>query len=786
MPWSPACLTAHSQSDFVRQCADPIRFVNITRRDSVKTGVLINETTGVEIPLPRLTRWYKARKSPFRIEHRWTDADGKEHTTTPPGATSIQLLMDLPEPGVMLGDVDYTWYVGEARQRIFAVRDGFLHLDPKWLSGIAADLHARGLAPSPHWAGKHSPKGARKDHPSYFWDWSRYSTFGTHTGPEVAVLVLDIDLPDKFRKWIEAPLWDPRDLDDCLVSYHRCDSPEAVRAGEAKGKLIFQFEVGADHPLARVGKAALRQALGIEIFYGHGDPSILGEHPDGPDAEYMLSDDPLGPPPDWLIADLVERAAKKVRAPKEPKAPSGNGNGATSNPAAVAKYAKVALESEVAKVAAAPEGERNTTVWKASCAIGGLVGAGVVDREEAEEKLIEATTLAVRGGGRRDPARVGPGSRSPPRPWACRPEWGWCRAAHDRDYDRGTLGQRSSHRGPRSRPRSLPARPSPSPSPPRGTPPRRHGTGRDPGGLTIAPIHAATLRERLTKYASWVKRKKGEDGERGLVPAHPPDWAVQAVPTAGSWKGLRCLEGVTEVPLSEPTAPSWILRDRIASSGSFTSPRSITRRSRTSPPWRMRSGREDDLRDRGGFPVQGPESPGGVAGGLADPPVRPAIHGSSPMFVFDANLAGTGKSMLVDIISLIAVGRCMGRTIYPASEEEMAKTMLAIALGGSRLVLFDNAATGYPIGGPTLDAALTAMSWSGRVLQVSKFATDVPLCATFFASGNNLGLKGDSLRRMVLSRLESPEERPEERDNFKIPRLLDHVRERAESSRPTP
>ena len=61
------------------------------------------------------------------------------------------------------------------------------------------------------------------------------------------------------------------------------DSPEAVRAGQAKGKLIFQFEVGADHPLARVGKAALRQALGIEIFYGHGDPTILGAHPDGPE-----------------------------------------------------------------------------------------------------------------------------------------------------------------------------------------------------------------------------------------------------------------------------------------------------------------------------------------------------------------------------------------------------------------------------------------------------------------------------------------------------------------------
>ena len=99
----------------------------------------------------------------------------------------------------------------------------------------------------------------------------------------------------------------------------------------------------------------------------------------------------------------------------------------------------------------------------------------------------------------------------------------------------------------------------------------------------------------------------------------------------------------------------------------------------------------------------------------------------------------------------------------------MAKTMLAIALGGSRLVLFDNAATGYPIGGPTLDAALTGQRHGRGALQVSKFATDVPLCATFFASGNNLGLKGDSLRRIVLSRLESPEERPESTTTSRSP-----------------
>ncbi|HMB02346.1 MAG TPA: hypothetical protein VKP69_01235, partial [Isosphaeraceae bacterium] len=373
----------------VRRCTDITKFVSITRRDRAKVGYLVNDATGTETGLPRLCRWYKAKDSPFRIEHRWTDAAGKAHKTTPPSATSLQLLMDLPEPGTLLGDIDYGWYAGEARSRILANPD-FPHLDPRWIKGHAepTELYARGLAPSPHWAGKKSPKGAKKDRPSYFWPWDRYPAYGTYTGPRFGVLVLDIDEPTKFHKWIEAPLWDPRDLGDCLVSYHRKDSASAVRAGEAKGKLIFKFEADADHCLARIGKAALRQSLGVEIFYG-GDPTILGAHPEGPEQDYLL-EGALGPPPSWLIKDLSERASKKVRVPKA-KTPGGNGKPAS--PEAIAKYAQAALESEVAQVAAMPEGERNNGLFAASCRVGELVGAGALDQETAEEALRQATTL---------------------------------------------------------------------------------------------------------------------------------------------------------------------------------------------------------------------------------------------------------------------------------------------------------------------------------------------------------------------------------------------------------
>src|SRR5512135_3894906 len=98
-----------------------------------------------------------------------------------------------------------------------------------------------------------------------------------------------------------------------MVSYHRCDSPDAVRSGLARGKLIYRFAADANHPLARIGKAALRKATGCEIFYSHGDPAILGSHPDGPEHDYLLSDDPIGAPPRLVNRGLREPPSQKGR-----------------------------------------------------------------------------------------------------------------------------------------------------------------------------------------------------------------------------------------------------------------------------------------------------------------------------------------------------------------------------------------------------------------------------------------------------------------------------------------
>ena len=120
----------------------------------------------------------------------------------------------------------------------------------------------------------------------------------------------------------------------------------------------------------------------------------------------------------------------------------------------------------------------------------------------------------------------------------------------------------------------------------------------------------------------------------------------------------------------------------------------------------------------------------------------------------------------------------MPRGSYPADQDELQKVLLSVAMAADRLLLFDNVESGFAIGGTALDRALTARTMKGRILGRSEMTTDLPVDIVFYATGNNLGLRGDSLRRVIPCRLETEEQRPEERSNFKIPGdLLAHVKQ---------
>jgi hypothetical protein len=301
------------------------------------------------------------------------------------------------------------------------------------------------------------------------------------------------------------------------------------------------------------------------------------------------------------------------------------------------------------------------------------------------------------------------------------------------------------------------------------------GVIRPPDAPRIQPLPLPTLRERLAGQAKWIKiQEKGDKIQE--VAAHPPDWAVKAVAARGEWSAIRPIEGVVETPILRPDGTLLTLPGYDAETGLLYEPRGsfpdIPAAPTLADAQRARDVLLEVVED---FPFARDEHRSGWLAGLLTPLARYSFHGPAPMFVFDANTRGAGKTLGCDTIGQIVSGWPMARMVNPESDDEMRKRITTLALEGERLVLLDN--IGNTLGSPSLDAALTATTWKDRVLGVNRSTAAVPLNATWYATGNNIVFNGDTIRRVVPIRIESDMERPEERHGFRHPDLLDWIRQ---------
>ena len=131
---------------------------------------------------------------------------------------------------------------------------------------------------------------------------------------------------------------------------------------------------------------------------------------------------------------------------------------------------------------------------------------------------------------------------------------------------------------------------------------------------------------------------------------------------------------------------------------------------------------------------------------------------TAPLHGFNAPTAGTGKSMLVDLASLIATGRPAPVIAQGKSQEEMEKRLGAALIAGDVLIAIDNCEE--PLGGELLCQTMTQTSLKVRILGTSINA-EVPSNAAIFATGNNLTFEGDMTRRALRATLDAGVERPE-------------------------
>lgn len=163
--------------------------------------------------------------------------------------------------------------------------------------------------------------------------------------------------------------------------------------------------------------------------------------------------------------------------------------------------------------------------------------------------------------------------------------------------------------------------------------------------------------------------------------------------------------------------------------------------------------------------------------GLLSPLVKSATRNApAPLICVSAASPGAGKSLLVDVTSRVLTGAPPELRPYnPRDPNEWGKRLTSFVRAGAPISVFDNIAG--PFGDALLDQLVTASTWSDRVLGASE-APPCPVVTTWWATGNNLEPVRDTIRRVLMVRLEVLEERPQERQGFRHPKLQRYADEK--------
>lgn len=309
------------------------------------------------------------------------------------------------------------------------------------------------------------------------------------------------------------------------------------------------------------------------------------------------------------------------------------------------------------------------------------------------------------------------------------------------------------------------------------------------GTPRIHVMTLATLRVRMCKWAMWERLKETKEGPQ-WVKCEPTRAMAEELRDERSFPGIRPLVGIAETPFPRPDltivqgaagydpATGYLFKP----GQSFDAvPDNPTRADAA----RAREALEDVFAD---FPFAHPAGRSAAIALAMTVICRPAIHGPVPAGIIDATTPGTGKTLLADVISAIALGREAGRSHFPSvtgreADAELSKQLGVHARDGAPLVCFDNADEAV-IGGDVLEEVITSRNkYKFRILGKSE-GLNLPVRMLFLVTANNATWSRGMNRRVLHIRLESTLENPEHRplDTYLHPeragRLFEYVLER--------
>jgi hypothetical protein len=282
--------------------------------------------------------------------------------------------------------------------------------------------------------------------------------------------------------------------------------------------------------------------------------------------------------------------------------------------------------------------------------------------------------------------------------------------------------------------------------------------------LSVDVLPEPQLLKVLALAANW---EKWEKSAKAFVPANPSRDVVQVVATQGAYALPELLQ-IFDAPTVRQDGTVLQVAGYDAATRSIYAPRL------SFPIVPDQPTRDDALAalkvlvdPLSDFPFKEGSDRSTVLALLLTVLGRPAIDGPTPLFVIRATDRGVGKSLLADVVNLIATGAPAARMTFADDPDEEGKRMVALGLESTPMALIDN--VDRPLGGDVLAAATTAKTYKGRFLGQNRMV-EVPV-PVLVATGVNMSVRDDLGRRVLPIDMDPGVENPEERKGFKHPHL---------------
>jgi hypothetical protein len=287
----------------------------------------------------------------------------------------------------------------------------------------------------------------------------------------------------------------------------------------------------------------------------------------------------------------------------------------------------------------------------------------------------------------------------------------------------------------------------------------------------IAAVDDRKLRNLLSRVADYIKTTP-----RGCTEVPPPLNIAQDILARdpATWPFPR-LQAIIDAPTLRPDGSILAAAGYDGATGLYLEP---------SPEMERLEIPDDPGRDDidaalakiddaiGEFPFVDDASHANALAALLTPVCRHLINGPVPLALFDATTPGTGKTLLAEVIALIATGRPAELMGAPVDPEEWRKQLTSLLLEGHPLPVIDNVMG--VIKSDQLAKVLTGDVHKDRILGKSESVL-LPIRCSWIATGNNLRLGGDMHRRCYWIRMDARCPDPFRRTGFKYPRLKEYV-----------